>query len=204
MPHNDDDFTLDHSQRLTLQSLANRSCSQALGGVLIAFQDLEHLLTKIAGYLLDPNDFKVGIIVTSELSFRGVIGLVYSLAQHRELSPVIIERLREYLKDCSKVEERRNALIHSYWTPEPETLRVTRFKYTAKFPKGYRPQVENVSAGELHDLTMEIMDISGALVGVMDDHDIDWTKGTDFAYPEYASSSLLPRHLRSNGMTYDQ
>ncbi len=196
MPHEDGDFKLGHEERIILQNLAGDSCSMALGKLLMEFQGLEQWLTRIAGYLLDPDDFQVGILVTSEMPFRGVLNLVYSLAQHRKLDPELVESLRECLKGCSSVEQRRNNLIHSYWTPEPETVCVTRYKYTAKFPRGYKPQVEKISAEEIYEVIEDIMNLTGGLIGLMDLHDIEWGNKTTFPNPHDVTSSLLPRNLR--------
>ena len=198
MPHSDEDFKLDHRTRVALRdAVEERNCS-ALGYVLTAFQSLEHHITEIGGYLIEPKDYQLGIIVTSELSFRGLINLVYSLAQHRGMDPKRVLSLREILKDCFAAEQRRNTLIHSYWEPEPETLQVTRFKYTAKYPAGYRHQIENVTEASLLEFATNIRGLSLDLSELMDAHDPNWAESTTFPNPIDPSSSLLPKNLRES------
>lgn len=196
MPHDDHSRKLTFKERLFLREAAETSSCFALGSVLTSFQDLQHRLTEIAGYFLDQNDFQVGIIVTSELSFRGLINLVYSLAQHRGVAPERIESLRDILKDCFAAEQRRNTLVHSYWEPEPETLRVTRYKYTSKYPQGYRHQLENVSEADLLRFATEIRGLCLDLTELMDAHCITWIDHTASPSPHDVTSSVLPKHLR--------
>lgn len=196
MTHNDANFRLDARSRDTLlNTVEERNCS-ALGYVLTSFQSLEHKLTEIGGYLIDRQDFQVGIIVTSELSFKGLLNLVYSLAQHRGMDAERVISLRSILKGCFAAEQRRNTLIHSYWEPEPETLQVTRFKYTAKYPAGYRHQIENVTEVALLEFAAEICGLSLDLSELMDAHDPNWIDSTTFPNPIEASSSLLPKNLK--------
>lgn len=196
MPHDDSKFEMPFKDRLLLKnSVENLNCL-ALGHVLTSFQDLEHQLTQIAGYFIDPSDYQTGIIITSELSFRGLVNLVYSLAQHRGVDPKRVQSLRDILKDCFSSEQRRNSLIHSYWEPEPESLQVTRFKYTSKYPSGYKHQVENVTEQNLMEFTTDIRGLVLDLIELMNAHDIEWSECTTFPMPHDCTSSLLPKNLR--------
>lgn len=186
---------MDYRSRLALRdAVEERNCS-ALGFVLTSFQSLEHKLTEICGYFLDQEDFQIGIIVTSELSFRGLINLAYSLAHHRGMDSKRVQSLREILKDCFAAEQRRNTLIHSYWEPEPESFRVTRYKYSAKYPAGYRHQLEDVSEVDLLKFATEIRELILDLTELMDAHDAQWADSTTFPSPIDPSSSLLPKNL---------
>lgn len=198
MPHDDNSRKMSFQDRLTLRDAAEASTCSALGYVLTSFQHLQHKLTEIAGFFLDRSDFQVGIIVTSELSFRGLINLVYSLAQHRGVAPERITSLQEILKDCFAAEQRRNALVHSYWEPEPESLRVTRYKYTAKYPQGYKHQIEGVTATNLLQFASDIRGLCLDLSELMDAHCPSWSEHTTFPEAYDVTSSLLPKNLRED------
>jgi len=196
MSHDDSKRKLAVQDRLLLKDMVEERNCAALGHVLTAFQRLEHQLKGVTGYFVDQSDYKLGIIVTSEISFRALLNLVYSLAQHRGVEKKRIESLQEILKDCFAAEQRRNTFVHSYWEPEPESLRTTRFKYTAKYPAGYKHQIEDVTEADLLKFTKEIYELSLDISELMDAHDSNWTKATTFPELFDVTSSLLPKDLQ--------
>ena len=197
MPHGEDNLKMSYQERLLLKEAVESRHCEALGRVLTSFQHLEHRLTEIVGYLVDKHDFQLGIIITSEISFRNLINLAYSLAPHRKMDLERVDSLREILKDCFAAEQRRNQLIHSYWEPEPESLQVTRFKYTAKYSKGYKHQIEDVTEVNLLEFAGDLIGLSLDLTELMDAHESNWSKYTTFPNPDNPSSSLLPKNLQS-------
>lgn len=197
MPHDDYTRQMGLEDRSVLLQAAERTACSALGRVLTSFQHLQHTLTEIGGFFLDPTNYQVGVIVTSELSFRGLLNLVYSLAQHRGVAKERISSLRDILADCLQAEQRRNTLIHSYWAPEPESLRTTRFKYTAKFPKGYKHQIEDITEASLLGFAAKIRELCLDLTELMDAHCDSWCKNSTFPDLQDPTSSLLPRNLTS-------
>jgi hypothetical protein len=67
---------------------------------------------------MDPNDFRLGTIVTAQLSFKGTLDLLETLFAHRFNDPVLQKEISKFLGSCREVEKRRNQIIHSSWVPD--------------------------------------------------------------------------------------
>jgi len=64
------------------------------GNLIVEFQLLESVLKDAISHLLNPHDYLVGQIVTTPMQFRQILGVLY----------------------CDKCAQKRNAIVHSYWT----------------------------------------------------------------------------------------
>lgn len=108
----------------------------ALGKLVIAFQNLEQVITHGLAFLMQPNDFEEALGFTSrvlnELSFAGRLKLLSNYVETNpqahfiphgtqyesvkaEEFPMVLETLRGAISKAANLEERRNQLIHSYW-----------------------------------------------------------------------------------------
>jgi len=68
--------------------------------------------------LIDPNDFRLGMIVTAQLSFKGTLDLLETLFAHRFNDPVLQKGISKFRGSCRAAEDRRNQIIHSSWVPD--------------------------------------------------------------------------------------
>lgn len=126
----------------------------AIGRVIESFSFLEESLANIITILLDV-DNEVGEIVTSELSFKGLLNLFSSLFKYKyDRGDFVVEdedpeeRLKELLKLCYRAEEERNKIVHSSYV-----ARRYRVKKTAKARSGLKTIIENLDASRMLDIS---------------------------------------------------
>jgi len=121
----------------------------------MAFQELEELVSCLIGLLIS-DDNQLGLIITSELSFRNKLGLLYSLYLYRTATPQRPEDLKKLLARLRRVEERRNTILHSYWVKSPVCGMLIRYKYAAKPAKGFVQDVEDLQPEHIEAIAAEI------------------------------------------------
>ena len=117
-----------------------------IGRVVANFALLEYEFYILIHGLLGTRK-EISRIVTSELSFRNLLGLSASLVKeiHGEEEA---ERFKETLKLASEAEEERNRIIHSVWGGGGSG-NVVRSKHTARRAKGLSFQREEYSQEDL-------------------------------------------------------
>lgn len=148
---------------------------KALGRLTVNFSSLETFLQFLTWGALGPDQVK-GQLVTSQLSFKRLLGLLESLAG-RYFPTESRESLAELVKRARRIEERRNVLIHSTWADSSGEI-TTRFKTTLK-----GSSFEDVKASDVHALADQIREVVADLMKFMDEY------GT----PIYFSSDRLAR-----------
>ncbi len=138
---------------------------KAIGKVRVDFSSLEVFYGFLVWSLakMSPN---VGLIITSELSFRQKRDFVHALTRESfRLHPSAIREIDELAKESENVEEERNRIIHSLWgstDADPERP-LRRVKYTAKGQ--LRLQAErNVDPAKLNGLADQISRLTGKLM----------------------------------------
>ena len=115
---------------------------KALGQVVYHFQELELELGTAVSFLIDPVDGEGADIVVSELSFKQLAHIGYSLLEVFNIheKEERLEEWRRVLGLCFNAENKRNQLLHSnyyaYYVGGPDNMEFIRFKKTAKFRKG--------------------------------------------------------------------
>ncbi|MGA8658103.1 MAG: hypothetical protein WB586_18320 [Chthoniobacterales bacterium] len=85
---------------VTLGQLNYKKTIEALGRICVEFQRLETHLKAATTLLLDPDDWRVGTIVTTQLPFKGLLDLFYALYHHRFNDPNEHKELTKFLKKC--------------------------------------------------------------------------------------------------------
>lgn len=121
-----------------------------IGGHIAAFQKIEENLANCIAMLIDYDDFHVGAIVTSELSFRAKLGIFTSLVLYRLDANKLPQEFADFVRRAYAAEERRNLVVHSYWDPSSENpARAQRIKPSAKSKKGFIQAFEEVPPGTL-------------------------------------------------------
>lgn len=138
--------------------------AEALGAVILNFNDLDNQLAVSIGYLLQKGD-RIGQIVTAELSFKNKLNLLASL--FRECAPKSEEfdRLGEIVTLCFTVEKLRNQIIHSSWKQDPSSSVTFRSKYTARHKVGLREQREDLTPAQVGEIAVH----SGYVIFLLDE-----------------------------------
>ena len=106
---------------------------EALGKVCVEFQALETDFKDAVGELIDPLDYRLGLIIASQLPFKGVLDLFQALFYYRLKNPDLQKKLGTFLGQCKAAEDRRNQIIHSNWIPDDmEGKGALRVKHSAR------------------------------------------------------------------------
>src|SRR5437899_673398 len=122
----------------------------ALGHLVVEFGSLETSLGCAVGYLVNPNDPRVGHILVGEVSFRARMAAFSVLYPERLLARMDPSKMESFISKAHKVEEERNRLMHSFYRPGPVgDASATRIKTTAKGRNGFRVQFEKVTADSI-------------------------------------------------------
>lgn len=100
-----------------------------IGDIVTSFASLESQTQKLAELVLNDDQHTVQII-TAELSFKGIRGLVSSLFAERGEDDNYYKEVKLLMKRCELIEEERNRIIHSTWGVSGEVI--VRLKTTAK------------------------------------------------------------------------
>jgi hypothetical protein len=131
----------------------------ALGKLIHAFQSLEFELSGLLGSLLDREDVKVGIIVSSQLSFSRLLDTLDAVFRYRCSDQELLEHFSDLLKRATEYEQERNVFIHSYydqWDFIGDNAQYRRIKRRTKRGKGYSPTVEDFDPTFLSDLASKV------------------------------------------------
>ncbi len=116
---------------------------------------LELVLQDLIGSLIAEHQ-GVGKIITAELSFKNLRGLVSSLYLDRHGQDKDYANLKALLSEAQMIEEIRNSIIHSIWAGGKDKDHITRMKTTAKEKKGLKFQFQELSAKDLKDFALRI------------------------------------------------
>lgn len=129
----------------------------AIGRITVNFAIVELVIAAYVEALLTPRDSDAGRAVTAGMSFKRLLDLLDSLHRLRVKDPDEHERLDSLIKRCLILEERRNVITHSHWSPPGEELgKVTRWKTTARRKTGLRDDFQKMTDAELHGLADEL------------------------------------------------
>lgn len=124
---------------------------RSIGKITAYFAKLE-LLVSFCIWSLIEGEQRLGQIVTAELSFSGKVALLSSLYRYRVNSPERLTELEELLDRVSQAEEKRNAMIHSFWGAGRTKETITRIKTTAKRSKGLKFHFQEMKVQELDEV----------------------------------------------------
>ena len=146
----------------------NDNFLQALGRITVNIQTLETVLSFITWSLIGP-DQKVGMIITSQMSFKRLCNLLGALFRHKVQSPERVEELNDLLRRAATVEQRRNTVIHSTWSTSDEAglPEASRFKITASRKKGLNIQSEGATLDDLNEIADEMREVIRVLISFM-------------------------------------
>jgi hypothetical protein len=141
---------------------------QALGYLVLEFARFETSLGCAVGYLANPRDARVGQILVAQLSFKARLTAFSTLYPERLVKPVRDDELKSFVSTAHRVEERRNALIHSFYRSGPVgDSSATRIKTTLNGQKGLKVQFEKVTAESIATEAQEASRVKGLLRKLM-------------------------------------
>lgn len=142
-----------------------------LGVVCIEFQMLETVLKAGIGELAAKDDRILGSLISAELSFKGLVDLLYGLVEYEWEGSNHPKELKLILGRCIAAEGKRNQLIHSNWYEPTTEQGVTRVKFTARNQKGLRMQNETVTPEDMDKIAEELracrMELASPLYNVL-------------------------------------
>jgi len=140
---------------------------RALGRITANFQLLEMLLASWTGALI-KTDQAAGFMITSQLSFRRLCELMGTMFRHRITDAEARSVMERLLKRAAKIEERRNAFIHSTWSDPDQQLKTARGKL--KLSKdGVILHTERLSSAQMNQVGDSISDLIKELNAFMFD-----------------------------------
>jgi hypothetical protein len=142
-------------------SIPNEHLMQ-IGDITVSFALLEFVMKSIVGNLLSK-DIQIGEIITSEMPFKGIRVLALSLYIKKYGKDEEYNNLNRLMKLTSKIEERRNQIMHSMWAVGKDTNHIVRIKSSSKESKGLQYKVEEMSEMDLKATAIEIQGVAGDL-----------------------------------------
>lgn len=122
-------------------------------GICIAnFQMIEEVLSSSIAKMINRNK-TIGMIVTSELSFRAKVSVFRALLIYRNNNEKLSEDLEDLIRRIYWAEQERNKLVHSIWDAcrkKPETI--IRKKISCR-KKGLSIDWEHFTPEDLEELS---------------------------------------------------
>ena len=104
---------------------------RAIGQVTVNFAMLESAISSFVWGMINT-DQMLGQMITAELSFRNLVGLLSSIYKHRINDEERITELERLLNRALYAEEQRNIIAHSSWGVGDKAETITRFKTDRK------------------------------------------------------------------------
>ena len=158
-----------HEQELSLSDKAvlEDAIALALGRMLVRFASLERITRFTLCQLLDDLEENEVNALISELPFRKVRSVLLALVEQRFPKSAVEDQLRDVMKRIQRLEERRNALVHSSWVHSDLPQAMTREKLKVS-EKGYfrvhEERFEDVEAldqfvAEINRTAQEVVEI---------------------------------------------
>jgi hypothetical protein len=110
----------------------NEEFLREIGHIAVSFSLLEEILRFLVIALVDEPQ-RIGVVLTSELSFKNLKSLAFALAKEKISDESKLKELKELIKEISALEEERNRIMHSGWgTYDDKPDIIMRSKDTAK------------------------------------------------------------------------
>ncbi|WP_417593087.1 hypothetical protein [Owenweeksia hongkongensis] len=128
---------------------------KAIGDIIISFALLESSLQFLIGRIINI-DQRIQHVITAELSFRNLRGLLTSLYLETYSNDSKFAELKTLIIQAAKLEAERNKIVHSIWGAGENENFITRIKTTAKEKKGLNFQYEVMSIGQIEKIAEDI------------------------------------------------
>jgi hypothetical protein len=121
----------------------------AIGKFIANFSLLEAYLR---GIIVEaPNvSAPAGEIITSEISFRGLINVFGAVVHEYCRDKETIKLTKKVLKDIEKINVFRNSIVHSQWLPDDYShAYAVQASVKANRKKGYQERIQRLKRGDL-------------------------------------------------------
>lgn len=120
-----------------------------IGKITVHATLLEDKIAQFISAIVGIKDRK-GLIITSELSIKQRINILYSLYQEQYEDDVVkCKKMREILGRIDQASNERNNVVHAIWGAG-ENGYVTKIKSTSKTKQGFNIRFEPFSENELN------------------------------------------------------
>lgn len=134
-----------------------------VGQITVAFTALDYVLRLYVKSLLSAG-FDVGMAVAAQHRYMPALcDLVFSLYKLKVEDEKAVKRFDKLLSDALTLSRRRNDLMHSFWTVDPDTDEVVLIKPTAEKGKGLRHGGGPVKVGELRRFLRSVSELAHKL-----------------------------------------
>jgi hypothetical protein len=142
------------------------SLIQPIGELTVNFAMLESILKHGIQHLLFPGPYShskhdTAAIITAEMSFRRLVHLFECLVRDR-CAESDVQTCKALCAEMFRIEEKRNAIIHSEWGLDAGSRLTVRMKTTAK-AKGLRRHRERLRAEGVAEIAEEIGEVAKRL-----------------------------------------
>jgi hypothetical protein len=138
----------DESVEPSIQLEAWEAAMAAFGECIAWFQHIERTLCTCISAMAGMTE-EVGLIVTSEMSYRIRVATYAGLAQYLSGTSELSKDLAELVKRLRGAEEQRNRLVHSTWDLSEEDPGVLLREKGALRKNVYAAHVENFKPDDL-------------------------------------------------------
>ena len=139
-----------------------------IGRFIANFALLEEYLR---GFICEipPSSAPAGEIITSQLSFRGLIVCFGALIKEYVSSQEIHREADGLLKQIEQINEFRNRLVHSMWLEDPNSrIYAVRQKHHATRKVGYAPKIESFKKSDLEQKCNEVASFTWQISDIYD------------------------------------
>jgi hypothetical protein len=128
-----------------------------LGSVSMEFQMMESVLKAAISDLVAKDDPVMGSIITAELSFEGLMDLLYAAWEYRWEGSSKVAGLEKILNRCAKAKAKRNQLVHSEWyRVSKDGEGAFRVKMSHRSRKGFRVKNEKITPAIMNEVADEL------------------------------------------------
>lgn len=130
-----------------------------------------------------------GEILSSELSFRGLVECFGALVREYVLDAQLHKEAEDLLKQVVSINEFRNRLVHSLWLPHDSSrVFAVRQKLAASCKRGFSPQIERFKKRDLTSKCDEVATLTFGISALYDKMRVEQTRcsepGDDVAVPK--------------------
>lgn len=142
-----------------------------LGSVCMEFQMMGSVLKAAISDLVAKDDPVMGSMITAELSFEGLMDLLYASWEYRWEGSSKVADLAKILDRCAKVKCKRNQLLHSEWyRVSKDGEGAFRVKMSYRSRKGFRVKNEKITPAIMNEVADELCSCRQALAKFLYDH----------------------------------
>jgi len=128
-----------------------------IGDMVVSFNNCLELSVKTLIQSLILEHQRIGQIITTELPFKTLRSVALALYHERHGEDEDYKVLKNLMKKCGEIEEKRNKIIHSFWGANAKPNCISNIKSTVKQKKGrINFNCSDMSENDLSEFVNEI------------------------------------------------